>query len=95
MAKKTTCSISRQDFREHAKPMEVIVNGKRYEVPIKEFSTGSLGWYLNDKLPVEINGKQVVIQLGYNMTILGSKEIPLDDKSPKKDAPATETPSES
>jgi len=43
---------------------------------VKEFSTGSLGWYLNTKTTIEVDGKPVVVQIGLNLTIVGSKELP-------------------
>ncbi|HKB39774.1 MAG TPA: hypothetical protein VKD72_25280, partial [Gemmataceae bacterium] len=48
---------------------------------VKEFSTGSLGWYLNGKTVVEINGVRVPVQIGLNLTIIGSKELPADGES--------------
>jgi hypothetical protein len=41
----------------------------------KEFSTGSLGWYLNGKTAIEIDGVPVSVQIGLNLTIVGSKEL--------------------
>ena len=47
MAKKTTCPISRTDFRHNAKPVTVSIGTVPLQADVKEFSTGSLGWYLN------------------------------------------------
>jgi len=76
MAKKTTCPISRADFRSKAKPLTISINGQNMEAEVKEFSTGSLGWYLNSKVTVEIDGIRVPVQIGLNLTIVGSKELP-------------------
>ncbi len=76
MAKKTTCPISRADFRAKAKQLPVIIGGQNLEAEVKEFSTGSLGWYLNTKISVEIDGVRVPVQVGLNLTIVGSKELP-------------------
>ena len=78
MAKKTTCPISRADFRGHAKPVAVTIDGKPFNAAVKEFSTGSLGWYLNGKADIEINGVPVQVQIGMNLTIVGSKDLPRD-----------------
>lgn len=78
MGKKTTCSITRAEFRTHAKPMNVVVKDVPLLAEVKEFSTGSLGWYLNGKMNVEIDGKVVAVQIGMNLTIVGSKELPQD-----------------
>jgi hypothetical protein len=82
MAKKTNCPISRADFRSHAKPVNVVVNNVPLIADVKEFSTGSLGWYLNGKTSIEINGTPVSVQIGMNLTIVGSKELPKDGASP-------------
>ena len=75
MAAKTTCPISRDEFK-HAKPIEVVINGVPMTAEVKEFSTGSLGWYLNGKMTVKVGETLVTIQIGMNMTILGSKDLP-------------------
>lgn len=76
MAKKTNCPISRPDFRAKARPLTVSINGQNMEAEVKEFSTGSLGWYLNTKITVEIDGVRVPVQIGMNLTLVGSKELP-------------------
>ena len=78
MAKKTTCPISRSEFRTAAKPIAVSIAGAPLSAGVKEFSTGSLGWYLNGKTTIEIDGKPVAVQIGLNLTIVGSKELPKD-----------------
>jgi hypothetical protein len=83
MAKKTSCPITRQQFREGAKAVSVTIEGSTMQVPVKEFSTGSLGWYLNGKTMITINGVEVAVQIGLNLTIVGSKELPKDELSPK------------
>ncbi|MFO0966641.1 MAG: hypothetical protein U0793_13800 [Gemmataceae bacterium] len=76
MAAKTSCPVSRQQFREHAKPVEIIIDGNRYTAEVKEFSTGSLGWYLNGKASIKVGDTSVTVQIGMNLTIVGSKELP-------------------
>lgn len=78
VAKKSTCPITREQFRNKAKSVEVIINGKTFIAAPKEFSTNSLGWNVNEKVTVEIDGVPVTVQVGMNMTIVGSKELPLD-----------------
>jgi hypothetical protein len=73
---KTTCPITRQQFQDGAKAVEVIINGTTMLAEPKEFSTGSLGWFLNGKTVIEVNGVKVTVQVGLNMTIVGSKELP-------------------
>jgi hypothetical protein len=78
MAKKSSCPVSRQQFREKAQRLEVVINGQKWLAVPKEFSTGSLGWNLNEKITVEIDGTPVSAQVGLNVTLIGSKELPLD-----------------
>jgi hypothetical protein len=85
MAKKTNCPVSRSDFRAHAKPVSVVVNNVPLIAEVKEFSTGSLGWYLNGKTSIEINGTPVSVQIGMNLTIVGSKELPRDGTSARNE----------
>lgn len=70
------CPISRKEFMVGAKPLTVTINGVPLIADAKEFSTGSLGWYLNGKIPVEINGVPCKVQVGVNLTLVGSKELP-------------------
>ena len=75
---KTNCPITRADFRAKAKPVTVTVNGVPLQAEVKEFSTGSLGWYLNGKMTVDVGGTPVSVQIGMNLTVVGSKELPQD-----------------
>jgi hypothetical protein len=86
MAKKTTCPISRPEFRAKAKPVTVTIGNVPLVAEVKEFSTGSLGWYLNGKTSIDIGGTLVSVQIGLNLTIVGSKELPQDGGA--KPAPA-------
>jgi hypothetical protein len=78
MAKKTICPISRADFSAKAKPVMIKINDEEIQVPVKLFSTGSLGWYLNRKIDIDVGGVKVPVQIGLNLTIVGSKELPQD-----------------
>jgi hypothetical protein len=81
MSNKTVCPVNRAEFRRGAKPVNVTIAGIPLMADVKEFSTGSLGWYLNGKVSVEIDGRPVSVQIGMNMTIVGSKELPADEPS--------------
>ena len=70
--------ITREQFRTKAKPLAVAINGKEMTAAVKEFSTGSLGWNISDKMQIEIDGKPVMVQIGLNLTIVGSKDLPQD-----------------
>jgi hypothetical protein len=78
---KTSCPISRADFRAKAKPVLVKIGDVPLQAEVKEFSTGSLGWYLNGKTTIDVGGTPVSVQIGLNLTIVGSKELPQDASS--------------
>ena len=82
MAKKTPCPISRDDFRSKAKAVTVKIGEVPLQADVKEFSTGSLGWYLNGKTTIDVGGTPVSVQIGMNLTIVGSKELPKDETAP-------------
>ncbi len=84
---KTTCPITRAQFREHAQPVEVVIKGIPMTADVKEFSTGSLGWYLTGKTSLKVGEKSVSVQIGMNLTIVGSKDLPPDAGAAGDDAP--------
>jgi hypothetical protein len=66
--------VSLKQFQEKAEPLKVIINGQEMLAEVKAFSTGSFGWYINGKTTVTVDGKPVSVQIGMNMTVVGSKE---------------------
>ena len=68
------CPVTRPQFREGAKPLKVEINGVPLMAEVKEFSTGSFGWYLNGKTTITVDGKPLAVQVGLNLTVVGSKE---------------------
>lgn len=84
MSRKTNCPINREQFRAKARPVTITIGDVPTLVPTKEFSTGSLGWYLNGKTIIEIDGTPVQVQLGLSLTIIGSKELPQDAPEPQR-----------
>jgi hypothetical protein len=71
---KSTCPISRTQFVEKAEPLKVNINGSEMVADVKEFSTGSFGWNINAKTVITVDGKPLSVQIGMNMTVVGSKE---------------------
>ncbi|MDY7227990.1 hypothetical protein [Hyalangium rubrum] len=71
---KSPSPVSLSQFLEKAEPLKVSINGQEMLAEVKSFSTGSFGWYLNGKTVVTIDGKPVSVQIGMNMTVVGSKE---------------------
>jgi len=75
---KSLCPLSQSQFLAKAEPLKVSINGQDMLAEVKAFSTGSFGWYLNGKTKGMVDGKPVSIQIGMNLTIVGSKEAPRD-----------------
>ena len=65
--KKTKCAISRKQFFDNAKPLTIEINGQKQVAEVKEFSTGSFGWYFTGKIVVEV-------QANCGLVAVGSKE---------------------
>lgn len=75
---KSACPLSQAQFLEKAEPLKVGIHGQEMLAEVKSFSTGSFGWYLNGKTTVMVDGKAVSVQIGMNLTIVGSKDAPRD-----------------
>jgi hypothetical protein len=73
---KSPCPLSLAHFIEKAEPLKISINGQDMIAEVKSFSTGSFGWYLNGKTAISVDGKVVSVQIGMNLTIVGSKEAP-------------------
>ena len=74
MPPKTACPVSLSQFMEKAEPLKITINGQEMLAEVKAFSTGSFGWYLNGKTTVSVDGKAISVQIGMNLTVVGSKE---------------------
>jgi hypothetical protein len=73
---KSACPLSQAKFLEKAEPLKVSIHGQEMLAEVKAFSTGSFGWYLNGKTIVQVDGKPMSVQIGLNLTLVGSKEAP-------------------
>ena len=71
---KSPCPVTRTQFVEKAEPLKVVINGQEMLAEVKEFSTGSFGWNINGKTIVTVDGKSLSVQIGMNLTVVGSKE---------------------
>lgn len=64
----------RAAFLEKAPATLVVkVDGLEMLATKQEFSTGSVGYYLTGKHNVMVDGKLIPLQLGFNLTAIGSK----------------------
>lgn len=68
------CAVTREQFSTNAQPVKITIDGKELTAEVKEFSTGSFGWYLNAKADIQVGDKKVPVQIGMNLTVVGSKE---------------------
>lgn len=77
---KRVCPITREQFHENIKPVEVIIKApggdKSIVLSPKEFSTGSLGLYQQEKVTLTIDGIPCQFQTAITLTLVGSKELP-------------------
>lgn len=71
---KTACPIDRAEFKQHASPVVFEIAGTQVTADPREFSTGSFGWYFTGKVTIEVNGKRLPVQVGCNLTVVGSKD---------------------
>jgi hypothetical protein len=71
---KTACPIERVEFKQNAKPVVFEIAGTPVTADPREFSTGSFGWYFTGKVSIEVNGKKLPVQVGCNLTVVGSKD---------------------
>jgi hypothetical protein len=74
MPPKTICPISREDFLAKAEPLKIDLGGFPMVAEPREFSTGSFGWYVNGKANLNVDGKNVSVQVGMNLIVVGSKD---------------------
>jgi hypothetical protein len=71
---KSPCPISKTQFLEKAEPVKVMLASSEINADKREFSTGSFGWYYNGKTTIMVDGKPLAVQIGMNLTVVGSKE---------------------
>ncbi|MCA1686962.1 MAG: hypothetical protein LC745_13525 [Planctomycetia bacterium] len=91
MAKKTSCPISRAAFLSKAPKIKIQIGDHKFDAIPRQFGTGSLGWNVNGKITIEIDGIDVPVQVGLNLTLVGSKELPeAEGSAPRAEAAPTE-----
>ena len=71
---KSPVPVTLKQFQEKAEPLKVVINGQEMLADVKAFSTGSFGWNINGKMTVTVDGKPLSVQIGMNLTVVGSKE---------------------
>lgn len=72
---KVPCPITRQQFIKDAKPITVVINGQTCVANVKEeFSSGSFGFVLSEKVPIDIGGVPVRFQGTMNLSAINAQE---------------------
>jgi hypothetical protein len=71
---KSPCPLSKTQFLDQAEPVKVVIGNMELTADKREFSTGSFGWYYNGKTTITVGGKPLSVQVGLNLTVVGSKE---------------------
>ena len=72
--KSTRCPITKEAFLAAAKPLNVTIDGMAMTATPFEFSTGSFGWRINNKVPIKVGETTVELSIGANLTVIGSKD---------------------
>jgi len=74
--KENKCPLTHAEFAEQAKPLLLSISGKEAIASPKEFSSGSFGWFTNDKFVVMVGDVPVKAQANVILTVVGSKDAP-------------------
>jgi hypothetical protein len=81
----TTCPVSEAVFLSKAPVLVVTIREHGSSDVLLEVvckprhnSTGSFGYNANDKLRLQVAGEELVVQVGANATVVGSKDAPKD-----------------
>ncbi len=72
---KIPCPVDRPEFLGNASAVSFEIAGTPVTAEPREFSTGSFGWYFTGKVSIEVNGKKLPVQVGCNLTVVGSKDV--------------------
>ena len=65
--------MTKEQFGQFAKPLRVLIEETPVHALPKRFSTGSVGWNANAKTQIVVNGEQLEVQVGVNLTVIGTK----------------------
>jgi hypothetical protein len=65
--------MTKAEFASKAKSLPITIDGQAQPAEVKQFSTGSVGWNVNGKVTVMVDGQPVRCQCSLNLTAIGSK----------------------
>merc|ERR1719240_1241604 len=66
--------MTRTDFSKAATTLDCKIGDYKLEVPPKNFSTGSCGWFCSKKDKVTVGGVEAIATYQVMITVVGSKE---------------------
>merc|ERR1712228_482268 len=66
--------MTRKAFLEAADAITVQIGENKMKVESRKFSTGSVGFYNQQKIVLNVGGQDLTLQCQINCTVLGSKE---------------------
>lgn len=73
---KTECPFTLEAFLQKARTLALMVDGQPKAMAVKDFKTGSFGWFTNEKITLVVDGKSLRCQMNFSIVAVGSKEVP-------------------
>jgi hypothetical protein len=67
---------TKNEFMAGAQSFEIQIGDQKLSVDPKKFSTGSVGFFANGKVTLQVGGQPVKMQANITLTAVGSKEWP-------------------
>lgn len=84
----TKCPLTLAQFTAGAQALTVAFGDQKRLAQPRAFSSGSLGWGVNDKVILDVGGVPVTCQVSLSLTVVGSKGMALE----QSEAPAAVAP---
>jgi len=74
--------MTKSEFVKTVPPVIVLIDGKPVEVDVREFSTGSVGFRFDGKIPYTLpDGTKGELSCSGNIVLIGSKKMPDGNKA--------------
>eukprot|EP00026_Physarum_polycephalum_P021250 Phypoly_transcript_24385.p1 GENE.Phypoly_transcript_24385~~Phypoly_transcript_24385.p1 ORF type:complete len:110 (+),score=30.02 Phypoly_transcript_24385:158-487(+) len=83
--KTTGAPLTKKEFTDNAGNLTIQISSSDGKLDTqltakpKGFATGSFGWNASDKLKITVDGKELLVQVSLNFTVVGSKEEGKED----------------
>ena len=72
-------TMTRKEYLANAKPIEVTIGDKKFNMDPRTFSTGSSGFYTNTKITVEVAGAKLAMSCAITCVANGSKNWKVEE----------------